>query len=151
MCCWKHVLLSRHFYKNKTEWRKPYAKKMHVYSGEMIISAAPIISIFEKLRTKNGMGLTRLKRRILTSVWIPAASAFYSSSVRTVVKLASPDTSPGLEDPNLAKHNFFLQKEQINYQSALFSIQSWYRIPLINPFNWHLALQKKSVVLIGQS
>lgn len=86
---------------------------MHVYSGEMIISAAPIISIFEKLSMKNGMGLTWLKRRILTSVWIPAASAFYSFSVSTVMKLASPDPSPALEDPNLAKH-FFLEKEQID-------------------------------------
>jgi len=51
----------------KIESRKPYAKKMHVYSGEMIISAAAIISIFEKLSMKNGMGLTWLKRRTLTS------------------------------------------------------------------------------------
>lgn len=107
MCCWKHVLLSSHFDKNKRKRKKPYAKKMHVYSGEMIISAAPIISIFEKLSMKNGKGLTLLKRRILTSVWIPAASPFYSSSVSTVV------LDP--EIPIYPKCNFFLKKEQIVY------------------------------------
>lgn len=38
------------------ERRKPYAKKMHVYSGEMIISAAPITSVFEKLKYKKWNG-----------------------------------------------------------------------------------------------
>lgn len=76
---------------------------MHVYSGEMIISAAPIISIFEKVSMKNGMNLTWLKKRILTSIWIPAASALYSSSVSTVVKISSPDASSRPKDLNLAK------------------------------------------------
>lgn len=42
-------------------------KKMHFYSRE-VSSAAPSISIFEKLSMKNGMSLTWLKRKILTSV-----------------------------------------------------------------------------------
>lgn len=52
MCCCKQVLWSHHFYKNEKERRKPSAKKLHLYSGEMIISTAQIISIFEKLSTK---------------------------------------------------------------------------------------------------
>lgn len=55
------------FTKIKREKRKPYAKKMHFYSGE-ISSASSSISIFEKLSVKNRMGLTWLKRKILTSI-----------------------------------------------------------------------------------
>lgn len=61
---------------------------MHVYSREMIISAAPIISIFEKVSMKNGMNLTWLKKKKNNNLYLN------SSSVSTVVKMASPDARP---------------------------------------------------------
>lgn len=54
------------FIKKKERGESHMQKKMHFYSGQ-ISSAAPSISIFEKLSMKNGMGLTWLQR-ILTSI-----------------------------------------------------------------------------------